>query len=63
MNPYAYGGVVNPYAYGGGVPFTPTVAPQQELDSLKDQSEYLEDALDGIKKRIEELESRKSSKD
>lgn len=62
VNPYAYGGAVNPYAYGGA-PFTPTVAPQQELDSLKDQSEYLEDALDRIKKRIEELESRKSSKD
>lgn len=58
----AYGGAVNPYAYGGA-PFTPTVAPQQELDSLKGQSEYLEDALDGIKKRIEELESQKSGKD
>ena len=57
----AYGGAVNPYAYGG-VPFAPTVAPQQELDSLKGQAEYLVDALDGIKKRIEELESQKSSK-
>jgi len=56
----AYGGTVNPYAYGG-VPFAPTVAPQQELDSLKGQAEYLEDALDGIKKRIEELDSQKSS--
>jgi len=56
----AYGGAVNPYAYGG-VPFAPTVAPQQELDSLKGQAEYLEDALDGIKKRIEELDSQKSS--
>jgi len=55
-----YGGAVNPYAYGG-VPFAPTVAPQQELDSLKGQAEYLEDALDGIKKRIEELDSQKSS--
>ena len=45
----------------GGVSFAPTVAPQQELDSLKDQAEYLEDALDGIKKRIEELDSQKSS--
>jgi len=66
----AYGGAVNPYAYGvaspysyGGVPFAPAVAPQQELDGLKGQAEYLEDALDGIKKRIEELESQKSSKD
>ena len=62
VNPYAYGGAVNPYAYEG-VPFAPTVAPQQELDGLKGQAEYLEDTLDGIKKRIEELESRKSSKD
>jgi len=58
----AYGGAVNPYAYSG-VPFAPTVAPQQELDGLKGQAEYLEDALDGIKKRIEELEGQKSSKD
>ena len=58
----AYGGAVNPYAYSG-VPFAPTVAPQQELDGLKGQAEYLVDALDGIKKRIEELESQKSSKD
>ena len=58
----AYGSAVNPYAYGGA-PFTPTVAPQQELDSLKVQAEYLEDSLDGIKKRIEELDSQKSSKD
>ena len=58
----AYGGAVNPYAYGS-VPFAPTVAPQQELDGLKGQAEYLEDSLDGIKKRIEELESQKSSKE
>ena len=56
----AYGGAVNPYAYGG-VPFAPTVAPQQELDGLKGQAEYLEDALNGIKKRIEELDNQKSS--
>ncbi len=58
----AYEGAVNPYAYGGA-PFTQTVAPQQELDSLKGQAEYLEDSLDGIKKRIEELENQKSSKE
>ena len=45
-------------AYGVG-PFTPTVVPQQELDSLKGQAEYFEEALNGIKKRIEELESQK----
>jgi len=58
----AYGGAVNPYAYGG-VPFAPGLTAQQELDGLKGQAEYLEDSLDGIKKRIEELESQKSSKD
>jgi len=62
VNPYAYGGAVNPYAYGGA-PFAPAVTAQQELDGLKGQAEYLEDSLDGIKKRIEELESQKSSKD
>jgi len=62
VNPYAYGGAAGPYAYGGA-PFTPTVTPQQEMDSLKGQAEYLEDSLDGIKKRIEDLESQKNSKD
>jgi len=60
--PYAYGGAVNPFAYGGA-PFAPGLTAQQELDGLKGQAEYLEDSLDGIKKRIEELESQKSSKD
>ncbi len=60
--PYAYGGAVNPYAYGGA-PFAPGLTAQQELDGLKGQAEYLEDSLDGIKKRIEELESQKSSKE
>jgi prefoldin subunit 5 len=31
---------------------------QQELDMLKGQAEYFEDALDGIRRRIEELEAR-----
>jgi len=33
------------------------VTAKQELDALKGQAEYFEDALDGIKKRIEELEA------
>jgi len=61
-HPYAYGGAVTPYGYGG-VPFAPGLTAQQELDGLKGQAEYLEDTLDGIKKRIEELESQKSSKE
>jgi len=63
VSPYAYGGAVNPYAYGGAPPFAPGLTAQQELDGLKGQAEYLEDSLDGIKKRIEELETQKSSKD
>ena len=62
VSPYAYGSAVNPYAYGGA-PFAPAVTSEQELEGLKGQTEYLEDTLDGIKKRIEELESHKSSKD
>jgi hypothetical protein len=60
----AYGGAVNPYFYGGAVPFAPGLTAQQELDGLKGQAEYLEDALDGVKKRMEELESqnRKAAK-
>jgi len=53
-------------AYGGPAPqagpYAPNFAPapigaQQELDALKGQAEYFEDALDGIRKRIEELEA------
>ncbi|MBN1975124.1 MAG: DUF5320 domain-containing protein [Sedimentisphaerales bacterium] len=58
----AWSGDVNPYAYGAS-PIAPKISVQQELDALKGQSEYLEDALDGIRKRIEELESQKNSKD
>jgi hypothetical protein len=39
------------------------MTPQQELDGLKGHAEYLEESLDGIKKRIEEIESQTSHKD
>ena len=58
----AYGGAVPyggaaPYGapYGGG--YDPATTKQQELDTLKGQAEYFKDALDGIKKRITELEA------
>ena len=57
----AWGGAVNPYAYGG-VPVAPTMTAEQELTDLKQQADYFQDALDEIKKRIEELEGQKSSK-
>jgi len=55
-------GAVNPYVFVGA-PLAPGLTTQQELDSLKGQAEYLEDSLNGINKRIEELEaSKKESK-
>ena len=48
-----------------GVPFGPdalTVTAEQELDGLKQQAEYFQNALDGISKRIEELEKAEPEK-
>jgi len=47
----AFGAV--PYA----VPYVPAMTPEQEVDLLKRQARSFESALDGIKKRIEELET------
>ncbi len=59
---WARGGYAAP-AFGAGaygqVPFNQAGSPQQEVDGLKNQAKYLEDALDGIKSRIEELQSTK----
>jgi hypothetical protein len=55
----AYGGY--PAAFAGGFPAAPTS--EQEQQTLKQQAEYLQQSLDDINKRIEELESQKSSKD
>jgi len=56
-----WGGWGAPYAepvpqYGYGP------APEQELDVLKEQAGYFKDTLDGIEKRIAELESGKEKK-
>lgn len=61
---YGYGGPVGavPYAGAGGAPFTQAMAPEQEVEMLKAQAEYFDDALGGIKKRIEELESKAKEK-
>lgn len=42
-----------------GVPFNATPTASQEIDALKGQSEYFENTLGGIRKRIEELEAEK----
>ncbi|MEJ2705619.1 MAG: DUF5320 domain-containing protein [Sedimentisphaerales bacterium] len=57
-----WGGMANPYTYGG-TPFAPGLTAQQQIDALKSQAEYLEDSLDGIRQRIEEIESQTSSKE
>jgi hypothetical protein len=61
-------------AFGSGVPYTalsagPYAPPfgsgvtrEREIEGLKGQAEYLEDALDAVKKRIEELESKSENK-
>ena len=47
-----------PYAPAyGGAPFGAAPTTAQETDALKGQAEYLEDALDGVKKRLAELEA------
>jgi len=55
-----------PYVGAPAVPYAapgfaaPT--PEQERDALQGQVEYLEDALDGIRKQIAALEAAKSAK-
>jgi len=52
----AFGGMAPAGAYA--VPFVPTMSTEQQIDALKGQAEYFEDALEGIRKRIEELEAK-----
>ena len=55
--PYGYGVPSAPYGAPAGVPYGAGPTSQQELDALQGQSEYLEDELEGIRKRIGELEA------
>ena len=50
-------GAAPPHAGPYEAPYGPAVTKEQELDALKGQAEYFEDALEGIKKRIQDLES------
>ncbi len=43
-------------------PMVPTINPEQELASLEQQAEYLRNSLEGISKRIEELEKANAEK-
>jgi len=54
--PYApYAAPTAPLAYGS--PYAPQMTREQELDFLKGQAEYLEDALEGVRKQIQEVET------
>jgi hypothetical protein len=56
-------GSAAPYAYGApfGAPYAQP-SREQEMDGLKGQAEYLEDALEGIRKRLAELEAEQAEK-
>ena len=56
MGQAAYG-VPPAYPAPYAAPFGPAATSGQELDALKGQAEYFEDALEGIRKRIEELQA------
>jgi hypothetical protein len=53
----AFGGPV-PYGVPYAAPFTPAMSTEQQLETLKGQAEYFEDALEGIRKQIEELQAK-----
>jgi hypothetical protein len=44
------------HMYPSAGPFAPTVTTEQELDGLKKQAEYFQDALGHINQRIQQLE-------
>lgn len=59
----AWSGYANPYSYdagySAGAPAAPTA--EQEQQALKQQAQYLQDSLDAINKRIDELQKEKTS--
>ena len=52
----SYSPTAPPYPGAGPWFSPPSVPPQDEAESLKKQAEYLEEALAGIKNRLEDLE-------
>jgi len=55
----AYGGTAPsgmPYSSPSYPPYTPGLTKENEINELKSQAEYLEDVLEGVKKRMAELE-------
>jgi len=52
-----YGPAPGPFPGWGGYAYPAPPPPEEELEMLRDQAEYLEGALADIRKRIEELEA------
>jgi len=55
---YPYAGAVQPYA----APYASGPTPEQETELLKGQAAYFGEALEGIQKRIAELEAKGKEK-
>ncbi len=56
----AYGGYVAPptgYPTPYPAAYAPAMTAEQQIETLKGQAEYFEDALEGIRKQIEQLEA------
>ena len=59
---YGYPAFGMPYGAPYAPPFSPSMTGEQEVEALKSQAEYLEDTLEGIRKRLEELEAKAAKK-
>jgi len=59
---YGYGAPQQVPPVNYKAPYGVSPSPEQEMDALKGQAEYFEDALEGIKKQIQELEGEKEQK-
>jgi hypothetical protein len=55
--PQAWGAPYGSYAPAYGQAYAPSYRPEDEVTALKDQASYFEEALQDIKKRLEEIES------
>ncbi len=52
-----YGNVPYPAPFGARAPFPAQMTAEQEMDYLKSQAEYLQDSLNNINKRIDDLKN------
>jgi len=59
---YGYPAFGTPYGFAQAAPYAPRMTSEQEVDILKGQAEYLEDTLEGIRKRLDELEAKAGEK-